>query len=321
MKHLLTILLGIALGMTSLWAQNKDSKIRVEAKWYKGDQLLYEVTKINLEWYQDSLVTKDTLKYIASFNVIDSTDNYYKIEWKFGNTLMDNYEFTKEQETVLSKYDDIQVIYITNKQGKFLEITNWKDIAKMMEAMFIDLIKVTVKDLKGEEKERTQKHLGIMKELYTSKIGIERYLLNEVFCLHMHFGNNYKTTGKNYYKSTTSGIAGINYPIRHYQEISIDPNYLLEGICQLKNEVKIDEQDARNFVKIMLQKLGENDKSIELEQGDSQLDINTLEKYRYNIEQGILLKLETKQDLILQLKNEKQRVFKKVKVELVKHKD
>ncbi|HAS46123.1 MAG TPA: hypothetical protein DCS93_36920 [Microscillaceae bacterium] len=321
MKHLLAILLSFILSLASTVAQNESSKVKVQANWYKGDQLLYEVTKIDLEWYQGSLVTKDTLKYLASFNVIDSTKNFYKIEWKFGNTLMDNYELTKEQEVVLSQYDDIQVIYITNKQGKFIEITNWKDIAKMMDAMFTDLIKVTIKDLKGEEKERGKKQLSIMKQVYTSKMGIERQLLNEIFYLHMHFGNNYKTNEKNYYEATTSGIAGINYPIRYYQEISVFPDYLSEGIYQLQNKSKADEEDARKFIKVLLQQLGDGDKAIELEQGDSQLDIKSLEKYRYSIAEGILLKLEVEKALLLQVKNEGQKVLKKVKVELLKHKD
>ena len=321
MKYLLTILLCFALSFVSLFAQTQEPKIRVKANWFKGDQLTYEVTKIDLEWYQYSLIVKDTLKYLANFHVIDSTKDFYKIEWKFGNTLLQNYEFTKEQETALAKYEDIDVIYTTNKQGKFLGIDNWKSIANMLGAMFTDLIKVAKENLKGEEKYRQQKQLEFARSIYTSKLGVERQLLNEVFLLHKHFSNSYHTTQNNYYETVLSGIGGINHPIRQNQEIYIDASSLKDGICKMKNDIKINQKDARRFIQAAFERIGENEKGGELVVGDSQLDIKSQEKHEYNIEQGILLRLETNQSVLLQIRNEKQRVFKKVKVELLKHKD
>ena len=59
------------------------------AYWAIGDSYNFRITKIKKKWINKKQVRDDSSSYIANFQVLDSTENGYTIQWSFKTNLGD----------------------------------------------------------------------------------------------------------------------------------------------------------------------------------------------------------------------------------------
>ena len=110
----------ILLLMNSGFSQSKSMTVPFVSYWALGDTYNFKVSKINEQWKEDKLIKIDTTAYLANFEVIDSTENSYKIKWSFQTQLVNNIELSDRVLEKLAKYQMTHVIYRTSSLGQRL---------------------------------------------------------------------------------------------------------------------------------------------------------------------------------------------------------
>lgn len=101
----LALLLALA-GLPSVsFCQVDTSSVSYVAYWSVGDSYDFRVRKTSMQWTGDSLTKDEASEYTANFEVIDSTENLYKIRWTYSNELVNTWDIPDELLSELSKYE------------------------------------------------------------------------------------------------------------------------------------------------------------------------------------------------------------------------
>ena len=87
MRLIITLLLSTCLQVCAL-AQSDSTNVAFVSYWSVGDEWHFRITKIKEQWKEGVLAKKDSSQYIAWLEVIDSTENSYKIKWSFENAIL-----------------------------------------------------------------------------------------------------------------------------------------------------------------------------------------------------------------------------------------
>lgn len=148
------------------------------------------MTKIKRQWNNDTLTKSDSSQYIASFEVIDSTDKSYKIKWTFENNLLSTYEIPETLPEKFAACKRSEIIYMTTETGEFVSIENWEEYGKMMKDAFDAIIEVKG----GEDKESLRTAMQPMIAAYSSKQGVEQVVFKELQYFHFPFGVEFSAT-------------------------------------------------------------------------------------------------------------------------------
>lgn len=118
-----------------------DSTMQVVGYWSKGEKQNYSVTQNKFKLNKADTVSKETMTFNVQVTILDSTDKNYKIEW-----LYSNYKATGNQQSnqllaeLISLYNNMKIIILTNEMGEFQSVENWKDIQTAMNQA-IDIMK------------------------------------------------------------------------------------------------------------------------------------------------------------------------------------
>ena len=146
---------------TGLTAQNDTiTEFPIIAYWAKGDVYTYKVSKIENRWKNDSLIKADTIRYNATFTVIDSSATSYDIRWQ----LFDYYKSGQLDDQVAAKLagnplllQDLSVEYRTDELGSFDSITNMEEILTTLRLGIGELLNEDSdfwKDLAGADRDK-----------------------------------------------------------------------------------------------------------------------------------------------------------------------
>lgn len=319
----LTLILTFSINI--VFSQSDSTKIPFIAYWWKGDSYDFKVTKVEQKWSNDKLIKMDSSQYIANFKVIDSTMTSYKIQWTFKNTLISNlqekiskiYNNPKKINDIISNYNITKVIYSTNEFGEFVEIENWKEIRILVKELMHELEK-SIEIKYPETDKKIKELLTPLIKLYSSKEGIEQYIMSPLIYFHFPLGAEYNAKEIIEYEEELPNIFGDS-PIKGTAKLSVDELDLSKNFCILKEVVSINEEDIRQLTSMMIKKMGINEKEIDKLLKSSIIDIQDLNYYEYHYFPGIPHRIYNSRRIFFEIENSKTESISELIIEMIYH--
>jgi len=308
-------LIIIFIFTTNLYGQIDSTKIAFVAYWSIGDSYDFKVSKIHQQWKEGELTKDQKHEYIANFTVIDSTENFYTINWSFENNLGSTYNIPEELLYKFSKYKLTEIKYKTSEVGVFLEILNWEEVGKIMNNMFCDIIEVL-----GENDEQKQDALKMamqpFKQVYSSKQGVEQMVLKELQYLHFPMGLEYNISKPIFYDEELPNMFGGN-PIKakaklYFENVDFDENY-----CVVKQEMSLDPNDTRYLLKQIYEQMKIGDTGMNEFIENAKFQVEDKNVYEYYFYPGIPHRIETTRETILNTDKDKGKRIDKTIIELI----
>lgn len=162
-----------------------DSTVQVIGYWDMDEKYSFNITeeKYQVIEFQDT-TEREIFSYVVDVTIIDSTENFYTIEWFYRDF---NFDSTNEiMQKLAAITDEMKIIIKTDEFGTFLEVVNWKDIRKF--------IKKGISTLENDYKEipNMDKVFAQVKDLFSTKESIESAAIPEIQQFYTYHGAMYK---------------------------------------------------------------------------------------------------------------------------------
>lgn len=308
----LTLMLLVS---TNLFAQSDTTKVAFVAYWSVGDVYNFKITKINQQWKAEKLMTDQKQEYTAKFTVLDSTDTSYTISWIYENDLGSTYEIPEKLMSRFAKYKLTEIKYKTSEVGEFLEILNWKEVSEIMNNMFDDVVEV-LGDGDKDKVNKLEKALESIKQIYSSKQGIEQIVLKELSYFHFPMGVQFDTTEPFNYEEELPNMFG-GAPIKAKSKISFESVDFNEGFCVLKQEMALDPESTKSLLMELFSKMKLNEKEMREAFKTATVSINDNNRYEYYYNPGIPHRIETERVSVIDVNNDNGRRLDKTIIELL----
>lgn len=197
---------------TNAQIEPKDSTFQVIGYWSKGEKQSYSVTESKIKINKTDTTSKETTNYKLDVTVLDSTDKNYKLEWKYsGYTTSDKSDMVKDLSSLA---EGMKMIVVTNENGEFQELENWKEIQE-----------ITKKAMNGLQNKyaslpNIKQIVESVNEKFATKELVEANCTKEVVQFLSFHGGKYKLgevlTGK------SEQMSGLGKPIDNNYEILLD---------------------------------------------------------------------------------------------------
>ncbi len=298
-------------------AQTDTTVVPFVSYWSKGDIYNFKITKIRKQWKGEELTKSDSASYDAKFEVLDYSEKKYKIKWTY-NTNFSELNIPQKLIDKLTKYRITDVIYETSDVGEILEILNWKDISKIMNEMFEEIINLITDD-KTIDKETFSKSIKPLQNIITTKEGIEQLSFKELRLFHFPFGLEYSINKPVIYEDQLPNVFG-GKPIRgdvkiYFEKVDFDEMY-----CKFVQEMTLNPDDTKEMVLNILKRMTTNEMELEKAIAKAKYDIKDYNVYEYYFNPGIPIKIETKREVLFDLDKENGKRIDILKIELVEKK-
>ena len=309
------LLLILSFFSTILFSQTDSTKIAFVAYWSLGDSYNFKVSKSKKQWKGEELTKDEQEDYIANFTVIDSTENSYTIKWSYENDLGNTYSVPQELVSKLSKYNLTEVTYKTSEYGDFLEILNWEEVGEMMNNMFDDIVEVF-----GEKDEIKLKALKAtmlpLKEIYSSKQGIEELVFKELQYFHFPMGIELNINEEITYEEEIPNMFGGN-PINTNAKLYFENVDFEEGFCVFQHERNLDPDDTKQMLEQMFSVMNFNGQEMQDALNTAYFKIDDKTTYEYYYNPGIPHRIEASREFIIDVNQDKGKGIEKTIIELV----
>lgn len=308
-KYLLYLLLSMPFW--SLAQGEPDTTyIPFVAYWAKGDTYNFKVTKILKKWINEKQVKDDSSSYVATFEVLDSTENSYTIQWSFETNLGD-FNIPLALLKKYPQYKTTKVIYTTDELGSFVDIINWKEIGESMKGLKKELAKSIAEKTKAPL-ETVEKELPFL-DVYTTKEGIELLILQELQYLHGPFGLEYPHIGAINYEDVLPNLFG-GEPIKAKAKMYVTSLDTSQQFCTLVQEVEIDKEDMRKTIAEIYQHGSDQNKALI---NKAELDIKDYNTFSYHYYPGVPVHIENRRDIAVSMGAATSNAFTIIRIELM----
>lgn len=314
MNRLLKLFI-IFLVSTNLYGQVDTTKIAFVSYWSIGDSYNYKVTKIRQQWKEEVLSKDEKQEYIANFTVIDSTEDSYTIRWSYENNLENAYQIPEELLERFSKYKLTEIIYKTSEVGEFLEILNWEEVGDIMNNMFDDIV-IVLGGNDNKKKDTLKTAMLPLKQIYSSKQGVEQLVLKELQYFHFPMGIEYDITKPLVYDEELPNIFG-GKPIKAKAKLYFENVDFEAGFCILKQEMSLDPRDTKAFLKQFCKSMKLSSKETKVSFKTAVFEINDNNTFEYYYDPGIPSRIETVRESIIDIDKEKGKRIDKTLIELI----
>lgn len=308
-------LITILLISTNLFSQIDTTKIAFVSYWSIGDSYNFKISKIKKQWKEGKLTKDQKQDYIANFKVIDSTENSYTINWSYENDLGNTYKIPEKLLDRFSKYKITEIKYKTSEVGYLIEILNWKEVGDTMNSMIVDIIEV-LGDKDEMKKDALKTALQPIKQIFSSKQGVEQIVLKELQYFHFPMGLEYDITEPILYDDELPNMLG-GRPIKAKAKLYFENVDFEESFCVIKQELSLDPKHTKDLVKQFFKqmKLGNKEMKKALETAVLQIEDKNVYEYYYN--PGIPHRIETIRETIIDIDKEKVKNIDKTIIELI----
>lgn len=292
MKQKITLFLFLFSTLIT-YGQIDSTKIAFIAYWSKGDDYNFKVSKVEREWKNDVLTKKDSSQYIANFKVLDSTENFYKIQWTYKNNVVSTFQEKAEKlfddkeavDQILKKNDLSKVIYKTDELGEFIEILNWKELGESTTLLLQEMLN-SFERKNPEKVNDLRKALNPIIEIYSSKQGIEQLAIRELQYFHFPFGYEYDITAPIEYEQELPNVLG-GKPIMANATLTFEEVDFENGVCTLKEETVINPDDTKRVIQEFFTKMKIDESKTEDSIKNAIFDIRDLNYYQYYYNPGV----------------------------------
>lgn len=309
------IIIFLTLNSFLFYSQIDSTKVAFVSYWSIGDSYNFKVTKTNQQWKENELVKDTKQEYIANFEVVDSTETSYSIKWSYNNDLGNTYKIPQELLDKFSKYETTEILYKTSELGDLIEITNWEEVSQTMKNMFDDIINVLGKDNESLTNILKQS-LEPLKNIYSTKQGIEELVLKELQYFHFPMGVEFDITEPVLYDEELPNMFGGN-PIKGKVKLTFQDVDFEEGFCTIKQEMNLNPEDTKQLLRQVIEKMNlANDKMEEMFK-TAVFEIKDNNTYEYYFDPGIPHKIETIRESIIDFDNTKGKRIDTTTIELI----
>jgi len=309
------VFIFLFLGSVTMYSQIDSTKVAFVSYWSIGDSYSFKVSKIKQQWKEGKQTKDEEKSYIANFTVIDSTDTSYTISWSYENDLKSTYKIPEKLLNKFSKYKLTEIKYKTSEVGDFIEILNWKEVGGIMNALFDDVVAALgEKDI--EKQKMIQTAMEPMKQIYSSKQGIEQLVFKELQYFHFPMGLEYDITKPLMYEEELPNMFG-GKPIKANAKLYFEDVDFEEGFCVVKQEMDLDPNDTKKMLKQVFKRMKLGDKAPKKELKTAIFEIKDRNTYAYYYNPGIPHRIETVRETIIDIANEKGKRIDKVVIELI----
>jgi len=197
---------------TNAQIEPKDSTFQVIGYWSKGEKQTYAVTESKIKINKTDTTSKEFTSYKIDVTVLDSTDKNYKLEWKYsGYTTSDKSELVKDLSSLA---EGLKMIVVTNENGEFQELENWKEVQEITKKA-MGVLQTEYASLPN-----IKQIVESVNEKFATKELVEANCTKEVVQFLSFHGGKYKhgevLTGK------SEQMSGLGKPIDNNYEILLD---------------------------------------------------------------------------------------------------
>lgn len=316
MKKVVLLCLMSCICLGTVHSQTDSAHVEFVAYWWKGDVYKFRITKWSEQWNQDTLSKLDSSQYIATFEVLDSTEKSYKIKWSFSNDLANTLQIPAGIQESLSKYKDVKdVIYETTEYGEFVGILNWEELSDLMKNIICEVIQA-YDNSDPQKKKIFENAMSAFGDAYSSRTGIEKLLFKEIPCFHFPFGVRFSIDEPILYEDKFPNLFGGD-PIKANAEIYFDYVDYDNQSCRLIQETTLDSAATKIMLYEAFQKMGIGQENISDAISKGHIEINDYNTYEYFYDPGIPIYIETKRESIFQIENTKVLKIEKTRIELI----
>lgn len=301
----------------TLTANSQEDTIFVPfvAYWSIGDSYDFSVQKIQQQWKSEELEKEQIQEYTTTFTVIDSTEHSYTLSWEFELDIVGAYNVPSDYLESFSKIKDLEIIYKTSEYGDFTEIVNWKEIGKLMNALFDQMIEFVGKD-NPEKKNDLINFLRPIKQLFSSKQGVEQLVMKELQYFHYLMGNEFDIAEPWYFEQEIPNLLG-GEPIIGKGKIWLEDVDLEEAYCIVHEEMTLDPEDTKKMILQMLKQFNLDDEDFEKAMKSAIFEIEDHNTFEYYYDPGIPIKIEAIREILIDIQDEEMKRIDKTVIELL----
>jgi len=250
-------LISILIINTFVFAQVDSSSVPFVAYWHIGDTYTFSVNKSYEQINENGKVIGDSLEYKARFKVLDSTETSYTIQWSFLDNKYLPIFVDDSIKHLTPELAELEVIYKTSETGEFIGILNWEEIASKFNSYYSQLLLVTNKNSKLQNKVLSQ--ISPIKNAIKSKAGIEQFVFKELTYFHFPFGAVLPTNQAFYYEDEFPNIFGGD-PLRGNSKVEFELVDYDEEYCRFRQNSFVNQEDAKQMLIAFIKKNYSNSK-------------------------------------------------------------
>lgn len=309
----ISIPLILFLFTIQLFAQTDSTNISFVAYWEEGDSYDYKITKTKQKWKKNELIDNNVQSYKVNFFVLKSTPTSYTIKWTYENDLGSNLNLSKEILKKLEKYNNVAIVYKTTETGTFQEIVNWKEVSKLYKNMFDDIISLYTKGEKGKQFEEI---ISPLRNIYSTKEGVEQLILKEIQYFHFPMGLEFETKEVIEFEDEIPNMLGGS-PIKADAKLFFEKVDTDESFCVFKHEMTLDKDDTMRVLGEVFAKMNLKDKEVEKAIKDALFTVEEKNNFEYFYYPGIPSKIQTIRESNIQINNEIGKGVEKIEIELI----
>lgn len=247
MTRFIQTLLFIFISTLITYGQSENEAIPIVAYWQKGDVYTYSIDKIKKQWNNGELQKDEIVSYIARMEVMDSTENSYRIKWTYDGTLS-GFNLPEELLKRFEKYKATDIICITDELGGFVEIENWKEYSEMMQSLYVEILEYSEED--EATKAAIEENMKPLLTSLSSKEAVEQLVFMELQFFYFLFGFEFEADKSLTYQDRLPNFLG-GEPLRGDVEIKVDSVDFDAAFCVINKTMEINSDDMKGMLKLI----------------------------------------------------------------------
>ncbi len=297
----------------SVNSQNSEESVPFVAYWSVGDAFVYEVEKISVTMSDGNITKNDTTRYTATFSVTDSTATSYTVNYLIKNDFSSQFGDQKIPEA-LKKFEQMEVLILTDELGTFQEIKNWKEVSGQLTEMTNQIVSGFIQAgiISESEKETV---LQSIQASMASKQAIEQLTFQEIQLMLFPFGAELSTEELSYEEPLPNLLGGD--PLRANSTLGVSDINKEETTCTLTHTMSVNKKDSKELINDLLESMGLETTELKKAINKSKYETNDVTVSSFNYDYGLLLSLNYTRNFNFTLANESTIQIKKITIELL----
>jgi len=163
-------------------ATESDSSVVFRASFLKHELQRYEISRAVYTLQKGDTVSLERIRFIAEIYVMDSTDAFYTLSWKFSKFSINTDDQQLKQLIAMAK--PVEITYRISKPGVLSEFLKWKEITTCLDEALPKVLAPYISKSGAEAKAEVAR-------IYEMRETLETLMLRSVHQFHQVYGLGY----------------------------------------------------------------------------------------------------------------------------------
>lgn len=229
-----------------------DSSFTCKANWRKGDEKSFSIQRTKENILSGTTQPPFTFTYEAVVTILDSTAEGYKIQWVFHLPELVK-KTNPELAAALPVYEGLHMIFLTTREGAFVELINWQEVRDA----YIKMMEVSLPpNPDAETKAAIEKSIA----LFNSKEMVESTMIPDIQLFYSPYGTVFTQKGTTAPGTVLTPFSEEPLPCIIAEKITeIIP---AQGLLRISQDQKMDKGNTDKLSADFLKKLGVQEDSL-----------------------------------------------------------